>query len=309
MFGFYTISGYLMCLVLNERYGFTPRGFGAYALNRVLRIHPPYWIVCAATVVVMWLAGESATQGFWKPWVIPSSASEWVRNLGIFGLHAGPNPRLIPPAWALHVELVHYIAIGLLLGRGRRIALAWLAASVGWHLYLGIEGASFAHRYFPVQAASLPFSLGAVIYHYRSAIEARVSGRWLPLAVALSAWLVNCLLVPGSATAPLRFYANCLLSAAVIATLVAPPSLLRRMRRTDAWLGDLSYPIYLVHFLVGFIVAETWLGAGERGPNLFWASLPLVILAAWGVHLAIDSTLEGWRTTIKRRAARSASSS
>ena len=28
--GFYTVSGYLMCLVLNERYGFSLRGFRAF---------------------------------------------------------------------------------------------------------------------------------------------------------------------------------------------------------------------------------------------------------------------------------------
>ena len=77
VFAFYTISGYLMCLVLNERYGFSRRGFGAYALNRLLRIHPPYWLACAATLGVMLVAGEATTRNFWGPWELPTSAAEW----------------------------------------------------------------------------------------------------------------------------------------------------------------------------------------------------------------------------------------
>ena len=70
----------------------------------------------------------------------------------------------------------------------------------------------------------------------------------------------------------------------------------------DTWLGDLSYPIYLIHFLVGFIVEVTWLGREVRGPKLFSASLPWVIASAWAIHIILDSTLESWRGTLRDRA-------
>lgn len=304
VFAFYTISGYLMCLVLNERYGFSRRGFRAYALNRFLRIHPPYWFACGATLIVMLVHGEATSRAFWPPWEIPDTLGEWARNLGIFGLQAGPNTRLVPAAWALHVELVHYVAIGLVLGRGPRIALVWLGASVLWHVYLGLADASWAQRYFPVQAASLPFSLGAVIYHYRQQLAERFGGRWLLLGIAVGAWLCNYAVAPGSALAAPRFYGNCLLAAVVVALLAAPPQALKRFRRVDGWLGDLSYPIYLIHFLVGFLVEVAWTGTGVRGPKLFWTSVPFVILAAWGMHLTLDSTLERWRGAVRDRAER-----
>ncbi|MFP6628620.1 MAG: hypothetical protein VCC67_06235 [Myxococcota bacterium] len=99
-----------------------------------------------------------------------------------------------------------------------------------------------------------------------------------------------------------RFYANCLLAAVVVALLATPPRGLRKFRRMDTWLGDLSYPIYLIHFLVGFIVEVTWLDRGIRGPKLFWTSLPWVIASAWAIHIILDSTLESWRGTIRDRA-------
>ena len=94
-----------MCLVLNERYGFSRRGFGGYVLNCFLRIHPPYWVACAATLAVMLAADPATTRSFWQPWEVPDSFGEWTRNLGIFGLRPGPSTRLVPAAWALHVEL------------------------------------------------------------------------------------------------------------------------------------------------------------------------------------------------------------
>ena len=36
VWGFYCLSGYLMTLILNEKYGFSPRGVGRFAANRAL---------------------------------------------------------------------------------------------------------------------------------------------------------------------------------------------------------------------------------------------------------------------------------
>jgi peptidoglycan/LPS O-acetylase OafA/YrhL len=42
VFGFYTLSGFLMTRVLHEKYGCTPIGLGMFALNRFLRLWPAY---------------------------------------------------------------------------------------------------------------------------------------------------------------------------------------------------------------------------------------------------------------------------
>jgi peptidoglycan/LPS O-acetylase OafA/YrhL len=45
VFAFYTLSGYLITRVLNERYGFTARGMATFLLNRVLRLWPAYLVI------------------------------------------------------------------------------------------------------------------------------------------------------------------------------------------------------------------------------------------------------------------------
>jgi peptidoglycan/LPS O-acetylase OafA/YrhL len=53
VFAFYTLSGYLMTRVLNERYGFSARGTVAFLLNRVLRLWPAYLAILGLTLIAL----------------------------------------------------------------------------------------------------------------------------------------------------------------------------------------------------------------------------------------------------------------
>ncbi|MGI9432920.1 MAG: acyltransferase family protein, partial [Myxococcota bacterium] len=190
VFSFYLLSGYLMSLVLDRTYAESPRGIGRFLANRALRIHPPYWCLLAATLALVTLAPEVA-KGLNPVLALPQSAQAWASNLFIFGVHDQPQ-RLIPPAWSLHVELVFYCAMALGLARRRWLALAWFAASLAWTLHANIEGQHFLLRYLPVQAASLPFSLGACLYHFRGRLAVPAAHLW----VAAPLFVVNAVLAP-----------------------------------------------------------------------------------------------------------------
>jgi len=64
VFAFYTLSGYLMTRVLNERYGFTARGTAAFLLNRVLRLWPAYFAILGLTLIALWFL---PLQNFFPP--------------------------------------------------------------------------------------------------------------------------------------------------------------------------------------------------------------------------------------------------
>src|SRR5258708_35197917 len=55
VFAFYTLSGYLMTRVINERYGFTARGTAAFLLNRVLRLWPASFVILGLTLIAPWI--------------------------------------------------------------------------------------------------------------------------------------------------------------------------------------------------------------------------------------------------------------
>ena len=307
VFSFYIISGYLMCLVMNQRYGFTRKGLRFYLANRFLRIYPPYWFACLASVGVLALLDADAVRASDPAWTWPSSAWGWISNLSFVGLIPLEVNPLVPPAWTLRVEIFYYIAIALVLGRGRRMALAWFGVGVAYHVFVYFYVVDdnplipWAARYFTIGAASLPFSLGALVYHYREPILALIR-RPIPVgAVVFTMWVANYLYVAQTESGFLKlgFYLNCAISAVLLAVLISLPQMPSRFRRMDSWLGDLSYPIYLMHMQVGAVTAAL-LGLANWVPYLFVASAPLLMLISWGMTVGIDRPIETLRDRVKR---------
>ncbi|MFQ5418079.1 MAG: acyltransferase family protein [Myxococcota bacterium] len=303
VFGFYIISGYLMCLVLNRRYGFSPRGFRTYALNRFLRIFPPYWFACCLSVIVLAFVGPNAGYALGMPWELPPSWLDWVDNFSIVSLPTGRESRLVPPSWALRVELFYYALIGLGMGRSRRIALLWLLPSIGYHLAIWRTGSGWESMYFPIPAASLPFNLGALIYHFREEIPEALRKSLPLLGLAIALWMVNIVVGPtryGEQKGPINFYLN----VALVGVLVA---LLCRRKPNGAWwkkienvLGDLSYPVYLVHMQIGVALVSLQI-ARPFNLQLVYVSLVPILLTSWAMLRFVDDPIEDMRSQVKRR--------
>lgn len=300
VFAFYAISGYLMCLVLDRRYGFSWRGFGGYALNRCLRIFPPYFAACALSVGLLWWFGNPKYGVLWYPWSMPNTAAEWLANLSIVGLPSGHADRLVAPAWALRVELFYYLALAAGLGRGPRIAVAWAMAATLWHVHLQLRGAGPIDYYYAIPAASLPFSLGACAYHFRDGLARGVSRPALAAGLAASAWLANVVIAGAMqrGASPLHFYLSCVLAAVLIALLSLPLGAPARVARADARLGDLSYPIYLVHMQIGFWLASVT-SLPHHGMSLFLCALPAVLGAGWAMLRLVDDPVEALRGRVR----------
>ena len=172
VFGFYTLSGYLMTFIMQNNYGYSSQGVAKYAINRFLRIYPIYWVSIGLSAVLVLVVGEGVSSGYQQDIYLPKDPVSLARNLALF-FPFMESPRLTPPAWALTVELCFYILIGLGISRTRRAVWYWFLLSAAYHalaLYFGRD------TYFTVFAASLPFSTGALIFHYRSNINSFLSG-------------------------------------------------------------------------------------------------------------------------------------
>src|SRR5688572_7817536 len=245
VFGFYVVSGYLMALVLNEVYPFTPGGTLRFLLNRALRIYAPYLVALAFAA---WVAAEHPlVAGKVDPaMVLPANRDEWAANLLILGLVPEYIPRLLSIAWSLRVELVMYGLMAVGLARGLRATLLWYAASLGYTLFFVLSAAPFEERYYTVQAAALPFALGALAYHLRPRLTWR---RHLPVAATLFVlnWAVAHLF--GPIGTDYGMYLSLLVSVYLVAVLRSPPAGVPVwLTRADRWLGNLSYPIFLLHW-------------------------------------------------------------
>jgi peptidoglycan/LPS O-acetylase OafA/YrhL len=50
VFGFYALSGYLITLVVNQKYGFSLDGLKKFFINRILRLYPVYLILISFSI-------------------------------------------------------------------------------------------------------------------------------------------------------------------------------------------------------------------------------------------------------------------
>jgi len=309
VFGFYTLSGYLMTLIMQTNYGYTLSGVYKYTLNRFLRIYPMYWVSIAFSAVLVYFVGESFSTDYHKSIYFPQNFSELIKNILLFFPYR-ESPRLTPPAWALTVEIFFYILIGLGISKNKKIVLAWLFVSVIYHVVATYLGLGWDYRYFTVFAASLPFATGAFIYHYKSRLLTYVGkvggklGEFLPFVIVfliLLNWLVGRLIDDAR---DLFFYINYILCACMVIALAERRALPYISKRLDKWIGDFSYPIYLIHFQVGMLVVLFlgMLGFSYKGPEVIVMiiSLPFIFLFSYIFTVAIEQPIELIRAKIKK---------
>lgn len=295
VFGFYTLSGYLMTRVLHETYGYSPRGFLAYLSNRALRIYPPYWVAVGLSILLLSIFPDVTGKSGWLVY-LPTSAGEYWQNFVLLGMAPGVRPALIPPVWSLRVEVIFYILMGLGLSRSSRSAFAWLGLSVLWTAWAVWSGLLFADRYSTVIGGSLAFSAGAVTYFC-----SRFRARWM--------WIALLLFLPHAIAAPFLwsdvytagFYASFLLVPCCILALAGWRS--DRWAPWDRRLGDLSYPVFLLHTHCGYLVTRFSPWPNYSLFEAFLMALPLMHAAGILIQFGVVDPLEQVRRRLRARAA------
>ncbi len=286
---FFAISGFLISYILRMQPAYKDKK--KFFVNRALRIYPIYFVVAIATLLLWvtraeWLAGFSSLN-------IPTKVFLIACNVLLFGQdwllflqqdHGGLAPTadfrqtdpqlwgyaLVPPAWSLGTELTFY-ALAPFIMRRRAILVTILTASFlakfmawGW----GLQHDPWSFRFFPFEL--WVFLLGALSEQILAPVVAA--------SVRAPAWGVASVLLTFAAFAAVPQIEIGLYGASfllIFALVLALPGLMafQRSRPWDVWIGDLSYPLYLCHWLV--IVAVR--AVGHKIP----------ILAPWAVDVAI----------------------
>jgi peptidoglycan/LPS O-acetylase OafA/YrhL len=185
VFGFYTLSGYLMTRVLNERYGFAWRGTVAFLVNRVLRLWPAYCAIMSFALLALQFLPLSNFSFLIRT---PNSWADIVTNITVVGqvgfdfVQWLPLAKPLVTSWSLSIELCSYILLALYFARSpaRLIAFATLgivgiAASTAW-CALGVDASRygaycFQNRYGVIQAGFVPFACGGLFHFYENSIS------------------------------------------------------------------------------------------------------------------------------------------
>lgn len=219
------------------------------------------------------------------------------------------SPRLTPPAWALTVEIFFYVLIGIGISKNKSITLTWLIISVLYHIGTFIFQLGWEHRYFTIFAASLPFSTGALIFHYRhKGIKYinQLTGRayyYLPIFLLLMILINWGLGILSGQSTGIFFYSNYILCSLIVIVLSDRKELPYINKKFDKWMGDFSYPIYLIHYQVGLLVLVLFAASGIelKRPDLILmsASIPLIFICSWIIIITLERPIEMIRSKIK----------
>ncbi|MEZ9282170.1 acyltransferase family protein [Vibrio cyclitrophicus] len=262
--GFFILSGFLMTLVMKNTYGYTTGGIKKFLVNRLLRLYPIYWASIIITCLIVIFVSESYSVRYREYIYLPKDVYSWLQNISMIYLNLFPGqvyPRLSPATWALTVELVFYLFIALGVSRNKKITIIWFLISVIYTLSTLFIGLGYEYRYNIIFAGSLPFSIGALIYHFyqelvRIAEKVRVSILYVLLFTNLFLVLIFKLYHFPRVFESLTFIINyAICSLLVLRLYFESNNLSIKKQKIDKVLGDLSYPIYLSHWVIGLLIS------------------------------------------------------
>jgi peptidoglycan/LPS O-acetylase OafA/YrhL len=305
---FYIISGFLIALILNEKYVGPGEKYLFYS-NRFLRIFPLYWIFLALELIVSLAGYVAANRGALAIW-----HDNWPRlgpvdvtylvltNLFLFGqdhtlfLRLGGSGlewttqfhmsdpgvfdfMLVPQAWSLSLELLFYLIAPFIVRRSMwsigLIALVCLAARTAGYV-MGLQNDPWSYRFFPFELSA--FLAGALSYR----ISQRFKGIHLHGIAKVSAFGI----IPAIILFPLYDSgADIFFTASHIGLyvyLIAALPVLYLLTRDVDWdriAGDLSYPVYLCHLIPVQLIQ----GSGVLAPH---AAARAALVAAASIALA-----------------------
>ena len=220
-------------------------------------------------------------------------------NLLLLGENGSPQAGALlnPPAWSLAIELQFYLVAPFLIWALRyRVALV-ATLTVGfvfWLVYASGTGQIYLIHFIFLFALGIAFA------------QRPMNGR----AVALSPYSLVALALCGIAAADATIGAliteHGLLRFAAIATgLLGLPyvaaSLTRKSHAGDRVLGDLAYPVYLLHWPVKIVVVE-WFPASFKLP----VAITLTMILSLAVYALLDRPLEKLRRKFVEARRRSA---
>jgi peptidoglycan/LPS O-acetylase OafA/YrhL len=276
---FFVISGFYMALVLNEKY--RPGSYGLFISNRLLRLWPTYAVVTVLSLMVAdnWraiaaldLAGTVffiasqvmivGQEAYFYLFIRDGAFTVTLHPAGMQGLLYTYAP--IPQSWTLALEIYFYLLAPFVVRRGPAMIAAIIAASLAVRIALlaafGFGGEPWTYRFFPSEIAL--FMTGSLGYYAYAAPDA-ASRRRIQCALVVVEILLVTVLAASQWNGMWRLASLSLLAAVIIGV----PRLFASTRNLawDRYLGELSYPLYICHYLFGWILLPD--------------SLPLILLA------------------------------
>jgi peptidoglycan/LPS O-acetylase OafA/YrhL len=243
---FLLISGFVMTSLIERNYK-APEKVGRFYLDRALRLYPQFlfYFVASCTVIYFLLPGTPQ----WAELTFRNIAA----NLAIvplgFYMFGASGSWIVPPAWSLGLEMCFYLVIPfLLIYRARGVAFA-LSVAVFIPACLGfINTDYYGYRLLP--GVLFIFLCGSYLY------KPQAKGLVIAAGTAVAAALIFVAIMAGWIE---RRPSNAEVAAGIALGIPAVYVLTKlKFHRIDEFLGNISYGVFLNHFVVIYFLHGLW---------------------------------------------------
>ena len=291
---FYILSGYVMTHFIRSYYNPPAKRLFAFYVDRILRIYPQY--LCYLLLACFFIASTGYTGRFMRDFFTSANMlnNALIVPLNYFHLSSAiENFMLIPPAWSLGVEVQFYALVPLvLMVHGLREA-GMLLSLIVFTLASGglIDGNLYGYRLLP--GTFFVFLYGSLIYdhvHGNSYMKRYVYALYGYIVILC----VAALGVDGRP--PGVVYLGILVGIPVVFIL----AFLKGKNLLDEFFGNLSYGIFLSHFLVIWSF-EHWWHLESQAPHMLYVAAVLLVSTLCAVlsYAAVERPVIAFRRRLR----------
>lgn len=302
VFAFFVLSGYTVAFILETTYFRMENGVRKFAWNRFLRIYPVYWVVLAFTLLLIIAYPQQASRLGAYPF--PDNAVTWFCNITLITFFIPLSALVVAVSWSLYNEIICWIMAPKILrskvfaGSILTIGVVFALMNVGNYYYDPTADYRFSVSMI-LAGAFMPFCAGVIIFRQRGVVSfPRWNGPLCMLMLPVLLVAVACDVIDDFV---LGCYLALFLNMNIVAYLsrVVAPAAKPWVAKADRALGDLSYPLYLVHFPM-ILVTQACFAEWKINDAKFWmVSVVLTLLASVLLHYTVVRPVERLRKSIK----------
>lgn len=265
---FFVISGFVMVYTSEPMFG-RPDGPKIFAMHRLIRIVPLYWLVTA-----LYVAAALAFPSFGRHYGLDLIAASFLFIPMENSL--GAVMPIIGQGWTLNYEMLFYAVFTLAVFAPRRLAVVLASAVL-------IAGVMYGSRLAPSSTA-VAFWASPIVYQFIYGMVIGLLYReglrlWKPLCLALIAASVALTLHDAVVDPALRILPNGIPAALMVAGATFGSFTLEgSVWRLLARIGDASYALYLLHSfpIRGALALSYRMPFGVAEAPWFYAGLALI---------------------------------
>ncbi len=260
--GFFCISGFFIAAGLNWHYqGWV--GTIRFIVNRLIRLIPANaFVIVLIFCFFIEYPPDRILWGIDGRYIESYSFVCWIENL----LPILPNSHLINTvAWSLRVELWLYFSTIIIL-RNKWLTLFGCFAAFGWNISRLFNGGFDSLYPMSYSAMVLPFLLGSAIFHFKNRIPSVHPGTCIIVGCVYFGFIIDISACVHGHSLTMGIHVKTWMALISIFFMGVFLSLLQNLqidkntkwRKLDKYAGELSYPLYLIHFPLMTVVMWNW---------------------------------------------------